>query len=356
MENVAVLSNNGRDSSAKRSAKISRIIPRLCGMSSRLREKELVMVMRAFFDESGLNPHEDKALVMGGYLGTVLELEKVSDEWDECLAAHPKIDYFKSDEAKSLDGEFRRFNRVTADQKKNDLAKIVGESELQGFCVSVRHELLTYRDPIATKRTAGSRTYDWGFFTATAGVLQYVRDHHPSETVDFIFDDRRELGQCIAMFNELKELAGEEMPWAEIFSRAGTCTPGDDKETAVLQMGDLLAGEFSDMGNGGNTPTETWRCLTARRGVAHVPCDMPWAIPILVALQGKMKEVKDTAGRFLKRFHKEQERSAGLSALADELIIDERLCKAAVNALMEIHESEEAFRRFKEKLSNESVK
>ncbi len=293
------------------------------------------MVMRAFFDESGLNPHEDTALVMGGYLGTVLELEKASDRWDACLGAHPTIDYFKSDEAKSLDGEFRRFNRVAADQKKNDLAKIVGESELQGFCVSVRHELLAHRDSASTKGTAGSRTYDWGFFTATSGVLQYMRDHYPPETVDFIFDDRRELGQCIAMFDELKELAGEETPWADIFSRAGTCTPGDDKVTAALQMGDLLAGEFSDMGNGGNPPTETWRHLTARRGVAHVPCDMPWAIPVLVALQGKIKDVRDTVGRFLKRFHKDQERSADLSALADELIFNEGISKAAINALLE---------------------
>jgi len=40
-----------------------------------------------------------------------------------------------------------------------------------------------------------------------------------------------------------------------------------------------------------------------------------------------------------------------LLALADKLIIDEALCNAAVDVLLEIHESDEAFKRFREKLS-----
>ena len=268
---------------------ISRVIPHYCGMPKHLRAKKVVMVMRAFFDESGLNPKKDKALVMAGFLGTVEQWESVSDTWEQCLNQRPKIEYFKSDEADHLDGEFWQFNHMVASRKKNALAKIIGESELQGFFVSVGHGLLAQRNPSPRKRTAGSRTYDWGFFTATLGVLQYVRDHHPQETVDFIFDERRELGQCISMFNELRELARGEMPWATVFGLAGTCIPGDDKKIPALQMGDLLAGEVSSMGNLGNPPTEAWRQLVARRGIVHISCNIPWAIPILIALQGKMK-------------------------------------------------------------------
>jgi hypothetical protein len=152
-----------------RGGKVSQIVPHLCGMAKRFRMKRLIVSMKAFFDESGLNPHEDKALVMGGYLGTVEEWESVTEVWDEGLHASPSIEYFKSDDAKNLRGEFLRFNRVTADKKISDLADIVGASELQGFCASVPHEVLAHRDPAATKRIAGSRTYDWGFFTATSG-------------------------------------------------------------------------------------------------------------------------------------------------------------------------------------------
>jgi hypothetical protein len=304
--------------------------------------------MKAFFDESGLNPHTDKALVMGGFLSTVEEWERVSDVWDTCLHKPPEINYFKSEEARNLQGEFLHFNHATAEQKKNDLAAIVGASGLQGFCASVQHELLAHRDPRATKRTAGSRTYDWGFFTSTSGVLQYVRDHHPEETVDFVFDERRELGQCISLLNQLKEWAHEYGPWVNVFSRVGTCTPADDQTTAALQMADLLAGEFSSMGNGGDPPSEAWKRLVVRREIVHVFCDMPWPIPVLVALQGFGKQIQDTSGKILKRIYKEKERTRELAADCDDLIAKQVLYESAINTLMEIHQSDEGFRRFQE--------
>ena len=285
---------------------------------------------------------------MGGYLGTLEEWERVSDAWDECLHAHPRIEYFKSDEAKSLTGQFEHLNHSTANRKKCDLAKIVGESNLQGFGIIVRHDLLAHRDPKATKRTAGSRTYDWGFFTATSGVLQYIKNNHVSESVDFIFDERRELRQCISMFDQLKELARDNMPWAEHFSRAGTCTPGDDKKIAALQMGDLLASEFSDMGNAGNPPSEAWKSLAAHQGIVHVACDMPWPIPILVELQGFGKEIQDESGKILKRIYKDGEKGPELMADCDSLIAKQKLFEAAMNRLIEIHESDEGFLRLQQ--------
>ena len=343
------LSDNRNSYAGNQLTRISRIVPHLCGMASWVREKCLVTVMRAFFDESGLNPHEDKALVMGGFLGTVEEWERVSDAWGACLFSAPEIRYFKSDEAGKLQGEFLRFNRITADQKKNDLAAIVGASELQGFCASVRHELLAHRDPLATKRTAGSRTYDWGFFAATSGVLQYVKDRHPGETVDFIFDERRELGQCISLLNQLKGLALEHGIWENaenVFGRAGTCTSADDKRTVGLQMADLLAGEFSAMLNYGDSASEAWKRLVARREIAHVPCDMPSPIPLLVALEGFRKQIQDESGKIRKRIYKDKEDSPELAAECDELIANRILYQAAVNALMQMHRSDPRFRRF----------
>jgi hypothetical protein len=305
------------------------------------------MALKAYFDESGLSPHGDKTLVMSGYLGTAEEQARVSEVWNACLSASPAIRYFKSDEAKNLRGEFLHFNHATAERKKNELAAIVGSSELQGFCISVRNELLAHRVPTATKRTAGSRTYDWAFFTATSGVLQYAQKHYPGETVDFVFDERRELPQCISFLDQLKDLAREYGPWANVFSSAGNCTSGDDKQICALQMADLLAGEFCTMGNG-NPPSDSWKSLAALRGVAHIPCEMPWPIPVLVALQGMAKQIKDASGKILKRIYKDKERSPELAADCDELIANQILYEVAIKTLMEIHQTEEGFRRFQE--------
>ncbi|MGH9615778.1 MAG: DUF3800 domain-containing protein [Acidobacteriaceae bacterium] len=326
---------------------LSHLIPHLCGIPSRLRGKCLVMVMRAFFDESGLNPTEDKVLIVGGYLGSVEQWERIADAWDECLNRHPKITYFKSDEAKNLNGQFYRFLTEASEKKREALAGIVGESDLQGFCASVHHKWFEYRDPKATKGMVGSRVYDWGFFTATSGVLQYARDVHPGETIDFVFDERSELRGCIAIYEEMRHM--EDCPWSEIMSHAGTCTPGDDKKVAALQMADLLAGEFSSIANGGNTPSVVWKILTSRRSVAHMPCQLPPDAPPLVALRSLGKAIKDAAGDFLGRFYGEKERSLSLLNDLGEIAERKAIFDAAMKIFTEKYEADPEYIKFRER-------
>lgn len=305
------------------------------------------MVMRAFFDESGLNPHEDKALIMGGFLGTVEEWERISDMWAECLHETPGIEYFKSDEANHLNGQFQRLSYPAADKKKKALAKIIGDSSLQGFCATVLYSWFQGRDPKATKGQVGTRPYDWGFLTATSGVLQYIRDVHPKEKVDFIFDERRELPPCISMFNDLKSM--EDCPWTEIMRRAGTCTSGKDTEVAALQMADLLSGEFTLIGNKGNRPSDIWRLMASNHAVAHVPCEMPPPVPYLIAVQGMGKSIRDMTGDFLKRFYKENERSHSLLNDFDRIVENKAFFDAALKALLEMHEVDPEYKRFLER-------
>ena len=305
--------------------------------------------MQAFFDESGLNPHTNKALVMGGFLASVEEWEQTSEAWKACLGRSPQIAYFKREEATNLNGEFLRFSRRNADEKMKDLALVLAESPLQGFCISVRHDLLAHRDSSASKKSVGSRTYDWAFMTATSGILQWAKDRHPNATVDFIFDERRELEQCIARFIELKRLAGEMgQEVLDVFSRAGTCTPANDKSVVALQMGDLLAGEFAAMQNAGEAPSATWKQIASRRQIVHMPCKIPRVAPVLVALEGMDKHIKDASGRILKRIYKNKESSPELAAECDGLIAKYVLQETAINMLMEIHQSDEGFRRFQE--------
>jgi hypothetical protein len=54
-------------------------------MPKRVRDKRWLMMFRAFFDESGTDPKKNKALVLGGFLGSVEEWERASDAWDACL-------------------------------------------------------------------------------------------------------------------------------------------------------------------------------------------------------------------------------------------------------------------------------
>ena len=304
--------------------------------------------MKAFFDESGLNPKTDRAFVMGGFLGTSEEWDRVLAAWCECLNIKPTIKYFKSEEANRLSGEFQRVSRESAQEKRMTLARILGASSLQGFCATVSYTFFEGRDPKATKGHFGTRPYDWGFLTATSGVLQYVRDHHPYDTVDFIFDERNELVLCISHFDELKAM--KDTPWAPQLSRAGTCVSDTDTTAPGLQMADMLCSEFSFMVNRKEKPTAVWRELTRKRGVAHVPCAMPPPIPYLIALQGLSKTIRDSAGDFLRRLYRENERSPEMVRDFSQIEESKSFFDASMRTMLELHETNPEFRRFVERM------
>lgn len=270
-------------------------------------------MFRAFFDESGFNPLRDRVLVMGGFLASVEEWEKASDAWDRCLNEHPEIQYFSHHEAKSLGGEFRTFSGAQAAEKVMKLAKVIAEFDLQGFCATVSYSWFASKDKRASRKTVGTRAYDWGFLTAISGVLQYVNLVHGDDKVDFIFDRRPELPACIATYEELK--SGSLMPpgLAEVMSLGGECMPGDDKVLVAIQMADLLSGEFHDFLRN-RKPTEIWK-VVASRPVAHMPCKMPPQVPQSFEIQKMAREVQDYANNILKRIYKNKERSV-------ELLID----------------------------------
>lgn len=83
------------------------------------------MIFRAFFDESGTSPHENKSLVMGGFVGHIDEWKQASEAWDECLQESPSINHFSRNEANMLDGQFRHWKRSAADEKVKNLAGVI---------------------------------------------------------------------------------------------------------------------------------------------------------------------------------------------------------------------------------------
>ena len=196
-------------------------------MPKRLRDKSLVVVMRAFFDESAVSSKDGSHMIMAGFCGSVEAFEKASDAWQDCLDKTPAIPYFHHKDRNCL-------------KKLARLTDVLCAHDLQGFVITVPHHHFRGRDSKLTKGMIGSRIYDWAFVFATRYVLLWVDSAFPEgEKVDFIFEKRRELPLCLDhLYNPFAvEAKG-------IWKRAGSCTPEEDKRVAALQMADLLAGEY----------------------------------------------------------------------------------------------------------------
>jgi Protein of unknown function (DUF3800) len=289
-----------------RNLSFSHSLPHLCGMPKRVRENRWSLLMKAFFDESGSEPHRCKHLIVAGFLAPALVWDKATDAWDKCLHEAPSIEYFKHDEATGLEGEFYGFGRPDADAKIVALAKVIAHHDLQGMFVFAPHRLFRERDKALLKGIVGSRVYDWGFFGATKIALQFLAENDAgNDKVDFVFDQRSELKSCISMYAFSKEVH------PELMARAGTCIPGDDKETIALQMADLLAGIVSLQAEKGEVG-EPWRIIAGNKKIAFFRADPPWKLfPTLAAMQ-MAKRIKKNADTILRRIYGDKEQSLQL--------------------------------------------
>src|SRR5450631_2059678 len=107
------------------SERFSHVIPHLCGMAERFRQRNLFMIFKAFFDESDVSPQDGDALIFGGFIGHVEEWERASAAWDLCLHESPRIEYFSHHEANIREGQFYRFSRPSVEAKTKRLAEVI---------------------------------------------------------------------------------------------------------------------------------------------------------------------------------------------------------------------------------------
>ena len=230
-------------------------------------------MLQAFFDETGTNPVNDTALVLGGFLGQAEQWRLASDAWNECLGRDPAVSHFSHRKCRSQ-------------TRLLDLATVISRFPLIGFCVYIRHKSITTRDAKSMKGIAGTRPYDWVFRAATETVLKTVEQFHPGEKVDFTFDDRNELKACIPAFYQQKKIAFESC-----YHYAGKCEPGNDEHLPALQMADLLVGEFNDCKNKARLSVPL-RIIRETNGLAEVECAPPAATNSLIAIDKRSKQIE----------------------------------------------------------------
>lgn len=323
---------------------ISRVLPHLCGMPKRVRDKRLISVFKAFFDESG-GPESSKALIMGGFLGRAEEWERASEAWDECLHQAPAIEYFKHREAQGLNGQFKGWDRPGADKKVLALATVISRFDLLGMCAIVPFGLFDGRDPKITQGMMGTRAYDWGFAGVVKCVLQHMRETTPlTERVDFVFDNHSALRANINVFYMMKE-----DPFFEaMMSRAGQCDPGDDKEIVALQMADLLAWEFS---NHGKTQTmgDAFKLIRESNRIAYMRCDPPPQTNPTMRLFQLHHEVRAEAIEFLKQIKKPREGLTveEITQQVNDLFMRETYANVELGRLLLCLDADEEYQAFK---------
>jgi hypothetical protein len=302
--------------------------------------KRWLVMLRAFFDESGTDPN-GPAFIMGGFLSKAEEWDKAADAWDECLKESPTINAFHHAEAHGLYGNFGGWRRDDADAKVLRLAKTIAMFDLQGFVTALSHSWFVPRDKRASKGMFGSRIYDHAFLKIVSGVTAYVeRTVSGDDKVDFIFERRPELRQCIPVYEELKNVIKPE--W---IGRAGSCIPDDDENSVALQMADLLSWEFLQVTDR-NHQSEPFQAINRARQIFYLPCTPPRWFPYSLAVHRFGQSVKDVSDQLQKRIYGDKEKSLELLQDVQKLILDKAEFDGHFRSLCGLTENVELFSEY----------
>ena len=204
-------------------------------------------MLRAFIDDSW-DGRREVAVTAGCYIGYYSEWRKLRDAWRKRLKADG-LEYFRSTEYYSLQGEFLRFRdpvrfpkptgAEAASRLRSDLFQIISQTNIGGMAVSM--PLAMYEEVRATephaekilppKDHAFKVIIQELFSFCTEEITNYWRD----EKVAFICDDSSEYPMIAEIFLGYKKLNPEYARFME------TIAPLDDKKHPQLQAADVMA-------------------------------------------------------------------------------------------------------------------
>lgn len=220
----------------------------LSGLPEPKRKRKRLLVFQAFIDDSGTKG-TGRTLFLGGLFGSAEAFASLSDRWDmELRARIPlSIGYFKAEEARNLDGEFRHWRYSRRDEKVRRLAAVLDRDDITMVYSSVAlqpHSTMEYyigKSVVDARRHPYNQPYLLALATIVLNVALEVRQRGGDQRVEIILDEHVIFQRDAAkVFEQLCEVAPDWLKRLlpnQLYFR-------DDREFIPLQAADLLMGHF----------------------------------------------------------------------------------------------------------------
>lgn len=195
-------------------------------------------MLRAYIDETEYEGRPP-LFVLGGYIASVEQWHRLSNEWQEVLELTPRVRYFKLREALKGTGQFHRMPEERRIEKIALVRMCVEKNVQAEFGIAFRLDWFRKIFP------AGDKTLRNPYYYAANNLLSELVlgsrelgvDKQP---IDFIFDNRvREKAELIKGWSAVVEIQHDpSSPWA--FMRNPPSFQ-DDLEVPPLQAADMQA-------------------------------------------------------------------------------------------------------------------
>jgi hypothetical protein len=159
----------------------------VCGLPSKTRGSRLMLMLKAFVDDSH-SGHTGPVFVLAGYISTAEKWAAFTDRWQMLLDGPPKLEYFKMKEAFRLEDQFRGWSAPDRDERLTAMALAINDYAMEGMISIIPSEPYDrlfrgkFRDPMF------DRPYFYSLYGIMVATIQYLSERKIDGRVDFIFD------------------------------------------------------------------------------------------------------------------------------------------------------------------------
>lgn len=216
------------------SAPAEQILSLVCHFPKIVREQRNIVIIHAYIDDSGNS--EPPLYVLAGFINRVNSWIKFTDEWQSVLDVSPRLEYFKMQEANSLEGQFAHWSASRRDERVNALIDVITNNKPQAVCSVINYEN-------CQRHFNG---HPWGQYSIPhflnihslmAGIASQFAAKQPGSKTTFVFDKSILKGHI----KKTLDFVWENVPAVLKPFIEWPPTEKDDVDVLPLQAADMLA-------------------------------------------------------------------------------------------------------------------
>jgi hypothetical protein len=210
----------------------------LCDLPSQKRRGIRLVMLRAYFDESGTG--QPPVFTLGGFIASSEQWAKFTDAWQTVLDMPLKLDYFKLDDAIHFKGPFSGWSVERRNERILLLNDVIAEHVATGFCFTFNLEdfEIFFKNNVLVQWPYNS-VYYFGVMSLILSLGDNRRSMGIDSPIQLIFDDGvKEKSFLQGMW----DYARSDTEWADRMNTIGSPYFLDDKQVLPLQAADMMAG------------------------------------------------------------------------------------------------------------------
>jgi hypothetical protein len=189
------------------------------------------LFLQGYIDDSDDSGNPDSNFTLAGFIAPIEVWKDFSANWIIARRGHPKIDYYKTNDALGFKGDFEGWSEADRNAKLVSLSRVILDSKLVGIHTSVPKGF--HRAVFDGKRFEPAWNSPYHISAVNLVIMAHEAILSDGDKIDFVFDQQGSVGKNFkTLFDGLLK---------KRYPRLGYCFHVDDRDFPPLQAADMNA-------------------------------------------------------------------------------------------------------------------